>query len=190
MAEEIKKASYIRSVLSLLIFDIDSRTLSVLLQYIINLLPDLFVFSPIRALSLKIMGAKINRLTGLIIRRGGFIEYPRNLILGRNVQINLNCYIGNNAIVEIGSHTRIAEGVKILTTFHRGLNYFGKDVLRPVKIGSGVHLGVAAIVMPGTIIGENVLVAPGAVVSGVLRENGIYAGNPARLVSFRDDLDE
>ena len=52
----------------------------------------------------------------------------------------------------------------------------------PVTIGDGSWLGSGAIVLPGTTIGRNVVVAAGAVVRGEVPDHCVAAGTPARIV--------
>ena len=51
-----------------------------------------------------------------------------------------------------------------------------------VRIGSGSWLGANAVVLPGSDIGEHVVVAAGAVVRGVVPDRCVVAGVPARIV--------
>jgi carbonic anhydrase/acetyltransferase-like protein (isoleucine patch superfamily) len=52
----------------------------------------------------------------------------------------------------------------------------------PVTIGAGTWLGTGVIVLPGSVIGRNVVVAAGAVVRGVIGDRCVIAGVPARIV--------
>jgi acetyltransferase-like isoleucine patch superfamily enzyme len=53
----------------------------------------------------------------------------------------------------------------------------------PVSVGSGSWLGHGAIVLPGSRIGEHVVVAAGAVVTGIeVPSFSVVAGVPARVV--------
>lgn len=51
-----------------------------------------------------------------------------------------------------------------------------------VKIGDNVFLGMRSLILMNTIIGDNVVVGAGAVVSGNIPSNVVVAGNPARIV--------
>lgn len=53
---------------------------------------------------------------------------------------------------------------------------------QPVSIGSGSWIGHGAIILPGTRIGENVVVAAGSVVRGVVEDRAIVGGAPARVL--------
>jgi acetyltransferase-like isoleucine patch superfamily enzyme len=178
----------LKNQFSMMKFDLSHRTIGIFIQYILILIPDLFSFVIIRLILLKLAGVQIKNFSNTVIRRGIFIEYPKNLIINEGVQININCYFGSNSKIEIGRYSRIAANVKILTTFHKGENFLGEDIFEPVSIGSGVHVGASAIIMPGTVVGDNVLISPGSVVSGYLSSGSIYVGNPARNIGKRDDL--
>lgn len=52
----------------------------------------------------------------------------------------------------------------------------------PVRIGSGTWLGTGVAVLPGAVIGRNVVVAAGAMVRGQFGDRCVLAGVPARVV--------
>jgi carbonic anhydrase/acetyltransferase-like protein (isoleucine patch superfamily) len=53
----------------------------------------------------------------------------------------------------------------------------------PVSIGDGTWLGHGAVILPGTRIGKHVVVAAGAVVTGIdVPDRSVVAGVPARVV--------
>jgi acetyltransferase-like isoleucine patch superfamily enzyme len=52
----------------------------------------------------------------------------------------------------------------------------------PVKIGNNVWIGMNAVILKGVIIGDNSVVAAGAVVTRSIAPNTIVAGNPAVVV--------
>ncbi len=53
---------------------------------------------------------------------------------------------------------------------------------QPVVIGAGSWIGHGAIILPGSSIGRNVVVAAGSVVRGVVADNAIVGGSPARVI--------
>lgn len=53
---------------------------------------------------------------------------------------------------------------------------------RPVRIGDGTWIGHGAIVLPGTTIGRNVVVAAGSVVRGDVPDHAVVGGVPARVL--------
>ena len=52
----------------------------------------------------------------------------------------------------------------------------------PVKIGDGSWIGTGVVILPGTELGKNVVVAAGAVVRGVFPDHCVLAGVPAKVV--------
>jgi acetyltransferase-like isoleucine patch superfamily enzyme len=51
-----------------------------------------------------------------------------------------------------------------------------------VSIGAGTWLGTGAIVLPGSVIGRNVVVAAGAVVRGTVPDYAVVGGVPAKVI--------
>jgi serine acetyltransferase len=58
---------------------------------------------------------------------------------------------------------------------------------QPVRIGSGSWLGANAVILPGTDLGRNCVVAAGAVVRGAFGDHTVVAGVPARAVRTLKD---
>jgi acetyltransferase-like isoleucine patch superfamily enzyme len=57
-----------------------------------------------------------------------------------------------------------------------------QTVERAVRIGSGSWLGANAVILPGTELGQNCVVAAGAVVRGTFPDHCVLAGVPAKVV--------
>ncbi|MDP4332201.1 DapH/DapD/GlmU-related protein [Curtobacterium sp. A7_M15] len=111
--------------------------------------------------------------------------HPKNLVVGRGVYFNRNVTVEAVAPVRIGSDTAIGMQVLIMTSHHE----IGDDGAwsrtasgRSVDIGERVWIGGRAVVLPGTVIEDDVVVAAGAVVRGRLTSHGVYAGVPARRI--------
>ena len=63
---------------------------------------------------------------------------------------------------------------------------FGK-----IKIGDNVFIGMNSLILPGTTIGNNVIIGAGSVVRGKIPDNSIYSGNPAVFVAnIRDHAEK
>jgi len=102
--------------------------------------------------------------------------------IGRRVQINTGVVADQN-LIEIGDDTVIGGDVTLVC--HSAER--GRLVTAPVRIGSGVTIGLMAVVFPGCVIGDGAIVAAGAVLSKGTRvgPGEIWAGVPARRVGRR-----
>ena len=58
---------------------------------------------------------------------------------------------------------------------------FNSVIKKNVKIGNNVKIGSGSTILP-VEIENNVVVGAGSVVTKNLKQNGIYAGNPAKLI--------
>jgi acetyltransferase-like isoleucine patch superfamily enzyme len=57
---------------------------------------------------------------------------------------------------------------------------------RPVVVGANSWIGTNSVILPGTVLGEHVVVAGGTVVSGQVPARCIVAGSPARIIRRHD----
>jgi acetyltransferase-like isoleucine patch superfamily enzyme len=104
---------------------------------------------------------------GCVVGRGTHIVGHWSIELGENIQIGPNVYITdqNHSYEDIDAPI----GWQVPTE-------------APVKIGSGSWLGANAIILPGTTLGENTVVAAGAVVRGAFPPHVVIGGVPARVL--------
>lgn len=87
--------------------------------------------------------------------------------------------------VTIGRDVLINEDVMLLTAGHDlDSPDFAGDI-RSVAIGDHAWLPTQIILLPGTRIGRCAVVGTGSVVSGVVPDYAIVAGNPARQIGER-----
>ncbi|WP_138758781.1 acyltransferase [Modestobacter altitudinis] len=109
---------------------------------------------------------------------------PRNVRIGGRTYFNLGCYIEAVAPVEIGSDCAIGMQALFITSDHRaaGGGWVQTASGLPIRIGDRVWIGARVMVLPGVTIGDDVIVAAGAVVTADCAPGGVYAGVPARRV--------
>jgi len=121
----------------------------------------------------------------LIIEPPFYCDYGENISTGDQVYFNFNCVVLDPAPVEIGDHVLIGPNVQIYTASHpldwKGRRD-GKENASPVKIGSDVWIGGAAIILPGIKIGSRSVIGAGSVVTKDLPEGVFAAGNPCRVI--------
>lgn len=120
-----------------------------------------------------------------------FTLVPRpELIIGDRVSINYRNLISAAVSVRIGDDTMIAGEVSIFDNMSHPLSpsrRLAKDRLRrdeasPVVIGRNVWIGMRALILRGVTIGDNSIVAAGAVVTKSVPPNTLVGGNPARVL--------
>lgn len=141
----------------------------------------------LRTFILKCIGIDISIHSA--IYSGCFLAGKR-IHLGHGSYINRNCYLENqNAEIWIGRNVGVAPCVQIYTTNHNYLNSekrTGSVIPKTVRINDGVWIGGGSIICPGVTIGQGCVVAAGSIVTKDCMDNGLYAGNPARLVRILD----
>jgi len=112
-------------------------------------------------------------------------DYGYNIFVGDNFYANFDCVILDVCEVRIGNHCMLAPGVHIYTATHP-LNpterNSGKEYGKPVTIGDNVWIGGRAVINPGVKIGDNAVIASGAVVTKDVPDNVVVGGNPAKII--------
>ena len=88
----------------------------------------------------------------------------------------------NPAGIIIGDFTLVSRGSIILSHHHHERTASNNPVLCKTIIGSNTFIGVNSIILPGTKVGDEVIVGAGSVVTKDVPSNCIVAGNPARVI--------
>lgn len=107
--------------------------------------------------------------------------------IGYNTFFNVSCKIISMERIDIGSNCLFGPNVSIYDHDHKYEKSeklickqgFTKD---KVKIGSDVWIGANVVITKGVYIEDRVIVGANSVVTKNLKSNGLYAGNPARLI--------
>lgn len=89
------------------------------------------------------------------------------------------------AHVDIGDNCFIAPQVGIYTATHplnAAERISGLEYGKAIKIGLNCWIGGHATINPGIELGNNVVVASGAVVTKSFGDNVVIGGNPARIL--------
>lgn len=107
-------------------------------------------------------------------------------VLGDNSHLGAFCYV--NACygrVVIGNHVAIGPGTKIFSYsnyYRHASNVTDEKITADVTIGNNVFIGANCVVLPGSRIGDNVVVGAGSVVKGALIDDAVFAGAPCRVI--------
>ncbi len=123
-------------------------------------------------------------------------DYGRNIRIGSNVSINMNCTFIDCNTITIGDNVLIASNVQIYTAAHpveyaermkadwnpADGQYFCNTFAKPVTVGSGCWLGGGVIVLPGVSIGERTVIGAGSVVTKNIPCDCVAVGNPCRVI--------
>ncbi|WP_435742420.1 acyltransferase [Nocardioides sp. SYSU DS0663] len=112
---------------------------------------------------------------------------PRGLVIGDRCVLGARTSITAHRSIELGDDVFCGQGVFITDASHgyqvpdRPIGaQFGRS--HPVVVGAGSWIGHHAVLLPGTRLGRNVVVAAGSVVRGEVADHAVVAGNPARVV--------
>ena len=121
-------------------------------------------------------------------------EYGKNIHVGDNVIINMNCTFVDNNRIDIGNRVLIASDVKMYTATHStnpavrnhsdnpNPAFWCNTYSRPIRIEDEVWIGGGAIILPGVTIGKGSVVGAGAVVTRDIPPYSIAVGSPARVI--------
>ncbi|MBL4827623.1 MAG: acyltransferase, partial [Spongiibacteraceae bacterium] len=110
------------------------------------------------------------------------------ITIGDYVLLSPGCRISASDEIIIGNSVMVANGVYITDSDWHGIydRTARTTAVTPVHIGDNVWLGDRSTVLKGVTIGENTIVAAGAVVSKNMPANVVLAGNPAKVVKHLD----
>lgn len=112
-------------------------------------------------------------------------DYGYNIYVGENFYANYDCVLLDVCEIHFGDNCMLAPGVHIYTATHP-LNPIerisGAEYGKPISIGDNVWIGGRAVINPGVTIGNNVVIASGAVVTKDFPDNVVVGGNPAKII--------
>lgn len=110
-------------------------------------------------------------------------NFGRYIKLGKNVFINHACSFLDMGGITIEDNVLIGPRVNLVTENHPLDPSDRKALLtKPILIKKNAWLGAAVTVLPGVTIGENSIIAAGAVVTADVPPNVIVGGVPAKII--------
>ena len=112
------------------------------------------------------------------------VDVGRNLRFGRNVFVNHGCTAMDFGGIDIGDDVMIGPNVQLLSSGHPlDPETRRSQVTRaPIRIGRGVWIAAGAIVLQGVTVGDDAVVAAGAVVTKDVPPRTLVAGVPAQFI--------
>ncbi|MCD2422173.1 sugar O-acetyltransferase [Niabella pedocola] len=112
-----------------------------------------------------------------------YINYGKHTRIGKNVFINFGCTFLDLGGITIEDNVQIAPQVCLLSEGHpvapENRHYL---TVGHIHIKKNAWIGANATILPGVTIGENAIVAAGAVVSKDVPDNTIVGGIPAKIL--------
>ena len=117
------------------------------------------------------------------IRLPFYTDYGRNIRLGKRVFINNGATFTDLGGIHLADDVLIGPNATLISVNHpldpaqrRGIE------LKPVYVRQNAWIGANTTILPGVTVGENAVVAAGAVVTRNVPANTVVAGVPARVI--------
>ena len=137
--------------------------------------------SEVRELLSELFGYKVPE--SLRVFPPFYSDFGKNIHVGENVFINACCHFQDHGGVTIGDGCQIGHNVVFATLNHglqpeeRGITYPA-----PIVLGKNVWVGSNSTILQGVTIGDNAVIAAGAVVTKDVEAGTIVGGVPARFI--------
>jgi acetyltransferase-like isoleucine patch superfamily enzyme len=129
----------------------------------------------------EIIGTKLDKSTTVFVPF--HTNFGRFIQIGKNVFINHACSFLDMGGITIEDEVLIGPKVNLITENHP-LNPANRRALitKPIVVKRKAWIGAGATILPGVTIGENAVVAAGAVVSKDVSANTVVGGIPAKHI--------
>lgn len=135
----------------------------------------------VRVILQELTGSRIEDT--VVVSPPFYTDCGRNTRLGKRVFINRGCSFQDQGGIDIEDDVKIGHGVKLLTINHGETPETRNGmILKPIRICRGATVYAGAIILPGVTIGENAIVAAGAVVTKDVEKNTMVGGVPAKVI--------
>lgn len=116
--------------------------------------------------------------------------------IGKDVELYTSSFGTEPYLISIGDKVTVASSVKFIThdvSCFNMASYLGIDRKFMDKVGSIVlhdncFIGAHSILLPNTSIGKNSVIAAGSVVKGIIPDNEVWGGNPAKFIMKTEHL--
>ena len=111
------------------------------------------------------------------------IDFPKQMSFGNHVFINHSFTAMSIGGITIEDNVQIGPHVTVVTDNH---DFANRYVLKckPVRICKNAWIGANVTIMPGVTVGENAVIAGGAVVTKDVPAGAIVGGNPAKVIKM------
>ncbi|MFC0626334.1 DapH/DapD/GlmU-related protein [Kribbella deserti] len=113
-----------------------------------------------------------------------YSDYGTNLRVGRNFFANQGCRFNDFGGIEIGDDVMLGPSVSLISSGHPVSPAERRSGITaaPIRIGRNVWIGASAIILQGVTVGDDAVVAAGAVVTRDVPPATLVGGSPARVI--------
>ena len=140
----------------------------------------------IRTLLTEITGRAIDKTVTVFTPL--HINYGRHTQIGKNVFINFDCVFLDLGGITIDDNVQLAPKVSLLSEGHPIEPSRRHSLIpKPIHIRKNAWIGAGATILQGVTIGENAVVAAGAIVTKDVPDNVIVGGIPAKIIKTLND---
>lgn len=112
-----------------------------------------------------------------------YTDFGKNIEVGENVFINACCHFQDQGGVTLGDGCLIGHNV-VFATLNHDMNPEKRAAMTPAPIvlGKRVWVGSNSTILQGVTIGDNSIIAAGAVVTKDVPANTVVGGVPAKFI--------
>ena len=129
----------------------------------------------------EITGTEIDKTTTIFVPF--YTNFGKHIKIGKNVFINHACSFLDLGGITIEDDVLIGPKVNLITENHPVNPTQRKSlVLNSILIKKNAWIGAGATILPGITIGENSIIAAGALVTMNVPDNTIVGGVPAKII--------
>lgn len=117
-----------------------------------------------------------------------YSDFGKNIKVGKNVFINSGCCFQDQGGIELGDGCLIGHQT-VIATLNHDISPATRSSMTPAKVilGKNVWVGAHSTILPGVTIGDNAVIAAGAVVTKDVPANAVVAGVPAKIIKMIEE---
>ncbi|MGX7873926.1 sugar O-acetyltransferase [Mesorhizobium sp. ORM6] len=136
----------------------------------------------VRALFSDLIGKKVD--DSFLLIPPFYATGGADIRVGRNVFVNQNCTFYDLGGLDIADDVMIGPNVSLITSGHplEPARRRAFTTAKPIVIERNVWIAAGATVIGGVTVGENSVIAAGAVVTRDVPPNMLVGGNPAKVI--------